>query len=123
MFDVGAFEIFMIVIVALVVIKPADLPAFFRTAGNFLGKIRSMGNEFRYGIQSVIDEAERQVKDPFDDERKAEGLKPDMSPEEITDHIMENRKREAAEAAERGEAIVDPLADDPKGEADLDRRD
>ena len=117
MFDVGAFELFMIAIVALVVIKPQDLPAFFRTTGNFIGKVRSMANEFRYGIQSVIDEAERQaeaaIEDPFEEERKAEGVTDDMTPEEITDHIMENRKREAEEAKARGESVVEPVAVEP----------
>jgi sec-independent protein translocase protein TatB len=58
MFDIGASELLMIVIVAVVVIGPKDLPLALRTAGRWIGKMRRMSNHFRSGIETMIREAE-----------------------------------------------------------------
>lgn len=58
MFDVGASELFLIVIVAVVVIGPKDMPMALRTAGRWIGKMRKMSNHFRAGIDAMVREAE-----------------------------------------------------------------
>jgi sec-independent protein translocase protein TatB len=58
MFDIGASELLMIVVVAVVVIGPKDLPRALRTAGKWIGKIRRTSNHFRAGIETMIREAE-----------------------------------------------------------------
>ncbi len=58
MFDVGASELLLIVIVAIVVIGPKDLPLALRTAGRWIGKIRRVSGHFRSGIETMIREAE-----------------------------------------------------------------
>ena len=58
MFDVGASELLLIVIVAIVVIGPKDLPLALRTAGRWIGKIRRVSGHFRTGIETMIREAE-----------------------------------------------------------------
>ena len=58
MFDVGASELLLIVIVAVVVIGPKDLPLALRTAGRWIGKIRRVSGHFRSGIETMIREAE-----------------------------------------------------------------
>ena len=58
MFDVGASELLLIVIVAIVVIGPKDLPLALRTAGRWIGKIRRVSGHFRAGLESMIREAE-----------------------------------------------------------------
>jgi sec-independent protein translocase protein TatB len=58
MFDVGASELLLIVIVAIIVIGPKDLPLALRTAGQWMGKIRRISGHFRSGIESMIREAE-----------------------------------------------------------------
>jgi len=58
MFDVGASELLLIVIVAIIVIGPKDLPLALRTAGQWLGKIRRISGHFRSGVESMIREAE-----------------------------------------------------------------
>ncbi|MFT4055949.1 MAG: Sec-independent protein translocase protein TatB [Novosphingobium sp.] len=58
MFDVGASELLMIVIVAVVVIGPKDMPMALRTAGRWIGKMRKMSNHFRSGIDAMVREAE-----------------------------------------------------------------
>ena len=58
MFDIGASELLMIVIVAIVVIGPKDLPMALRTAGRWIGKMRRVSGHFRTGIETMIREAE-----------------------------------------------------------------
>jgi sec-independent protein translocase protein TatB len=58
MFDVGASELLLIVVVAVVVIGPKDLPLALRTAGRWIGKMRRMSAYFRSGIETMIREAE-----------------------------------------------------------------
>ena len=58
MFDIGASELLLTVIVAIVVIGPKDLPLALRTAGRWIGKIRRVSGHFRTGIETMIREAE-----------------------------------------------------------------
>jgi sec-independent protein translocase protein TatB len=58
MFDVGASELLLIVIVAIVVIGPKDLPRAMRLAGQWIAKIRRISGHFRAGIETMIREAE-----------------------------------------------------------------
>jgi sec-independent protein translocase protein TatB len=58
MFDVGASEMLMIVIVAVVVIGPKDMPMALRTAGRWIGKMRRISGHFRSGLDAMVREAE-----------------------------------------------------------------
>lgn len=58
MFDVGASELLLIVIVAIVVIGPKDLPRAMRLAGQWIAKMRRISGHFRAGIETMIREAE-----------------------------------------------------------------
>ena len=58
MFDFGADEILLIVVVAIIVIGPKDLPLALRTAGRWIGKVRKVSAHFRTGIDALIREAE-----------------------------------------------------------------
>lgn len=58
MFDIGSTELLLIVIVAVVVIGPKDLPRALYKVGQMLGKARSMSRHFRSGIDAMIREAE-----------------------------------------------------------------
>ena len=58
MFDLGAGELLIIVIVAVIVIGPKDIPLAMRTAGRWIGKIRRISGHFRAGIDTMIREAE-----------------------------------------------------------------
>ncbi len=64
MFDLGAGELLVIGIVALVVIGPKELPGVLRQAGKFTSKMRKMAGEFR----SQFDEAMRESE--LDDAKK-----------------------------------------------------
>ncbi len=55
MFDLGAMELLVIGIVAIIVVGPKDLPKMLRAGGQFISKMRSMAREF----QSMFEEAAR----------------------------------------------------------------
>jgi len=58
MFDIGASELLLIVVVAVVVIGPKDMPMAMRTAGRWIGKMRKISGHFRSGIDAMVREAE-----------------------------------------------------------------
>jgi sec-independent protein translocase protein TatB len=57
-FDIGASELLMIAVVAIVVIGPKDMPLALRTAGRWMAKMRKMSAHFRTGLDAMIREAE-----------------------------------------------------------------
>ena len=57
MFGLGASEMVVIGIVALIVIGPKDLPGLFRTMGQFTGKARMMAREFSRAMDQAANEA------------------------------------------------------------------
>lgn len=58
MFDIGASELLLIAVVAIVAIGPKDLPLALRTAGRWIAKVRRVSGHFRSGIETMIREAE-----------------------------------------------------------------
>jgi len=93
MFDIGMTEMLVVGVLALVVVGPKELPKLLRTIGGLLRRARELTADFREGVENLAAEAERDM-DPFHDLRQSEGIRPGMSPEDITDHIMGNRERE-----------------------------
>jgi sec-independent protein translocase protein TatB len=65
MFDIGWSEIAIIVVVALVVLGPKELPNALRMATQWMRYARKMASEFQSGIDQIVREAE------LDDARKA----------------------------------------------------
>jgi sec-independent protein translocase protein TatB len=58
MFDIGAAELLVIIVVAVIVIGPKDLPLAMRVAGRWIGKMRRISAHFRSGIDAMVREAE-----------------------------------------------------------------
>jgi sec-independent protein translocase protein TatB len=58
MFDIGASELLVIVIVAILVIGPSDMPKALKHAGRWIGKLRRMSSHFRAGLAEVVRQAE-----------------------------------------------------------------
>lgn len=64
--DIGASELMIIAIVALIVVGPKDLPVLLRKLGQFTAKLRGMAAEFRSSFdemarQSELEELRREV--------------------------------------------------------------
>ena len=58
MFDIGSSELLLIIVVAVVVIGPKDLPRALYKLGQIIGKGRAMTRHFRSGLDAMIREAE-----------------------------------------------------------------
>jgi sec-independent protein translocase protein TatB len=109
MFDIGIGELLVILIVAVVVIGPKDLPLAMRTAGRWIGKMRRVSAHFRSGIDTMVREAELEE---MEKKWKAQN-----------EEIM--RRSAALTEAEGGAAVMtgppvaaDPAPTDPEPPAD-----
>lgn len=60
MFDIGWSEMGLILLVALIVIGPKDLPRVARQVGRWSAKARSMAREFQRSLDDMAREAELQ---------------------------------------------------------------
>ena len=58
MFGIDWQELLVIIVVAVVVIGPKDMPMALRTAGRWIARVRRVSNHFRSGIETMIREAE-----------------------------------------------------------------
>ena len=58
MFDIGWSEMAVVLLVALIVIGPKDLPRVARTVGQWVGKGRAMAREFQRALEDMAREAE-----------------------------------------------------------------
>ena len=58
MFDLSWSHILLLVVIALVVVGPKDLPKLMRTVGRWLGKARSMADQFRKSFDEMTRQAE-----------------------------------------------------------------
>lgn len=58
MFGVDSGEMFIIVLVAVMVIGPKDLPRVMRSIGNWVGRARAMANQFRSGVDQMVRDSE-----------------------------------------------------------------
>nr|UXE45482.1 Sec-independent protein translocase protein TatB [uncultured bacterium] len=58
MFDIAWSELFVIIIVALVVVGPKDLPKLMRTVGQWAAKARTMADQFKRSFDDMARQAE-----------------------------------------------------------------
>lgn len=124
MFGLSWGEMLVVGIVALIVIGPKDLPALFRTLGQFTGKARMMAREFSRAMNDAANEsgmkdmsntikaAANPAKFGAGKIKEATGMTsaPALSPERqaakekmskaMGDAALERQAREAEEAAE-----------------------
>ena len=86
MFDIGMIEMFVIVVMAIIVVGPKDLPKLLRTIGRFVSKVRSMGQELQTSIKHMADEVEmeevtRKLNEAGNISLDDNDVKPDIAPE------------------------------------------
>ena len=130
MFDIGFWELFLILILALLVVGPERLPKAARTAGYWFGKARryvegardELANEFDVGElkrmihnQEVqINELQNQLKHPigFDDVNRDPDDDEDEDEEPQYEIIEE--KKVSSESANKPAENSDDQADKPK---------
>lgn len=122
MFDLGASELLLIVIVAVIVIGPKDLPLALRTAGRWIGKMRRLSSHFRSGLDAMIREAEM---DEMESKWKAQNEKimrqdPATLPKESepTGALPSPPRPDVAAGEPAGDGGAGPMAGDPTGGAE-----
>lgn len=76
MFDIGWPELMLIMVVALVVIGPKDLPAAIRAVTKILRKMRGMAADFQSGLDDIareagVDDVKRSLDDVISYDPKA----------------------------------------------------
>ncbi|MCR9127958.1 MAG: Sec-independent protein translocase protein TatB [Alphaproteobacteria bacterium] len=95
---IGAPELLVLVILALVVVGPKDLPLMVRKVGQFMGNMRGLARDFQRSFDELGREAElAELRKEIDDLKKANPL---------------NEVRREFEMAEK-EALRDDLEDRP----------
>ncbi len=58
MFDVSSSEFLLVMVIALVVIGPKDLPKVLRFVGKWVGKARAVAAQFRSGLDDMVRQSE-----------------------------------------------------------------
>ena len=58
MFDIGGWEFLIIVVVAIIIVGPKDLPGALRTVTSWIRKARALTYEFRNSIDDLAEEVE-----------------------------------------------------------------
>lgn len=101
MFDIGWPELMLIMVVALIVIGPKDLPAAIRTVTTIIRKMRGLASEFQDGLESIaresgIDEAKKSVDDiiSYDPKAALDNIKEMESGDFILDPVEQSLKLE-----------------------------
>ena len=116
MFDIGAAELLVIIIVAVLVIGPKDMPLAMRTAGRWIGKVRRVSAHFRTGIDAMVREAELE-----DMEKKWKAQNEEIM--RRTAHLPhpepDARAMTGPPSAAAPEGETPPAAPAPKGSADV----
>jgi sec-independent protein translocase protein TatB len=108
MFDIGASELLLIAIVAIVAIGPKDLPLALRTAGRWIAKVRKVSGHFRAGVETMIREAEL---DEMEKEWKAKNA------EIMAAHPPGVSAEDALVGQDPGTVFSEPLAPDAPAKA------
>ncbi|NNE49249.1 MAG: twin-arginine translocase subunit TatB [Altererythrobacter sp.] len=109
MFDIGAAELLVIVVVAIIVIGPKDMPRALRTAGSWIGKVRKVSAHFRSGIDTMIRESELEEMEAKWKARNEEIMARTGAGEQVPEDEMTGPPAVSAESA----AVVEPAKPKP----------
>ncbi len=71
MFDLSLAEILVIIVLAIIIIKPEDMPEIMRTIGKIIGKIKRMTREFTAIFDDVSGDIKKDIKEIQDEAEKA----------------------------------------------------
>ncbi|QIG54860.1 twin-arginine translocase subunit TatB [Altererythrobacter sp. BO-6] len=114
MFDIGAAELLVIVIVAVLVIGPKDMPLAMRTAGRWIGKIRRVSAHFRSGVDAMIREAElEEMEKKWKAHNEAIMAKTGSGTDTTADQMTGPQAASAEAAVEPSQTDNFPRGDDP----------
>ena len=58
MFDIGGWEFLIIIVVAIIIVGPKDLPGLVRTISEWIRKARALAREFQGGLEDLAREVD-----------------------------------------------------------------
>jgi sec-independent protein translocase protein TatB len=123
MIDLSWSHILIVVIVALVVIGPKDLPRFMRMAGRWVGKARAMADQFRRSFDEMSRQAEldelRAELNALRTERPLAGAMQKLHEPILPDDMMSATKPELHAEAPPPDTHGEPHSDVPPEPAEL----
>ena len=103
MFDIAWSEMLVLVVIAIIVIGPKDLPKVMRTLGGWMRKARALASEFRISMDDLAREAD------LDDMRKNAAAAANFDPNQTL-------KKALDPTGEMEELMAPPVfEDDPEG--------
>ena len=118
MLDIGSWEFLIVVVIALIVVGPKELPGLVRTVSQWVRRARELAREFQGGLEDIAREAELdKVKDSIQTEIDPDGvvntIKRDIE-DEIEDEWLGDESVFDIEDAERSiEAQAEAEAESP----------
>lgn len=112
MFDIGWSEILVLVVLAIIVVGPKDLPVMLRNIGRYTAKMRSMAREFQDGISDMARETElselRDLKKNLSEISPAQQVKK-LVGDAIDPAEFEGMEKDQRVLMEKAEAAADKL--------------
>ena len=126
MFDIGWAEMMFVVIIAVLVIGPKDLPRAIATIGKYVRKARSMARDFQSGIDDLAKETQlddikkdlqkstdfnlkKQIEDAVDPTGSFENMFDDVKPQIRDPRLSENNYSNPLGSSE--DAVVETAAE------------
>ena len=119
MLDIGSWEFLIVIVIALIVVGPKELPGLVRTVSQWVRRARELAREFQGGLEDIAREAELdKVKDSIQTEIDPDGvvntIKRDIE-DEIEDEWLGDESVFDIEDAERSiEAEAEAVAESPE---------
>lgn len=116
MFDLGWSEMGIVLLVALLVLGPKEMPKLARDLGRWMGKARALAREFQRSLEDMareaelddvkkqIDDAGRELRRPQITKRVERELDPDGDLASAFDVDGDRNRRRSADAGDEGSA-------------------
>jgi sec-independent protein translocase protein TatB len=130
MFDIGWSELLVIVVVAIVVVGPKDLPKLMRGFGHYAGKLRRAASDFQRQFEEAMRESEvEEVRKAIESvkagtpslELKAPIDKPVMLPKPVTSSSPETPAKPKPASRKKGPAAKPKTSPAKRGKAKAER--
>jgi sec-independent protein translocase protein TatB len=103
--SIGFPEMLVIVLLAIIFVGPKDLPQLMRTIGQWMARIKAMGNEFKSAFDDMdIDNEVSAIRREIEEMKSMGTLAPDL----------DNEMRELNEDIRKGADLSSPHTPDQK---------
>ena len=80
MFGIGPWEVVAIVVVAVIFVRPSDLPRLLRRAGRFVAQLRSLRDDIEGSLSQIEREVEAEAQDSSPGKAGTESAEDGRSP-------------------------------------------